>query len=108
MSFRIEPRRQKVVPIRPFFVGQLPSGYLLGDVAIVPPNALVSGPASMVREITEVATDRIILTGRSGPFRMSASVVSDSPLVRVVEPISAQVSVGVAPDVEPVATDTGQ
>lgn len=108
VSFRIEPRRQKVVPIRPFFVGQLPSGYQLGAVAIVPPDALVSGPASLVREITEVATDRIILSGRSGPFRMSASVVSDSPLVRVVEPVSAQVSVDVTPDVVPVTTETGQ
>lgn len=108
VSLRIEPRRQKVVPIRPFFVGQLPPAHQLGAVTIVPPEALVSGPASLVREITEVATDRIILSGRSGPFRMSAGVISDSPLVRVVEPVSAQVSIEVTQDVVPATTETVQ
>ena len=95
ISFRIEPRRNKNVPIRPFFVGQLPEGlsYSEESVRVDPPTALVSGPASAIRAIDAVFTDRIVLTGRSQSFRQTVAVVSDVPLVRVLEPQTAVVNV---------------
>jgi YbbR domain-containing protein len=95
VTFELEPRRQKSVPIRPFFVGELPPGYGYdqSEVTIDPSNALVSGPASLMSDVSEVATERIILSGRTEPFRQRVAVVSDSPLVRVVDPANAVVSV---------------
>jgi YbbR domain-containing protein len=95
VSFRIEARRNKNVAIRPFFVGELPEGltYPPESLQVEPATALVSGPASAIREIDEVFTDRIVLTGRGQSFRQSVGVVSDVPSVRVLEPQSAVVTV---------------
>lgn len=97
IRFRVEQLRQSAVTIRPFLVGQLPAGYLAGDPSLVPQQALISGPASQIRNITEVATERIIMTGRTETFTQSVAVVSDSPLVRIVQPLTTQVTVPVTP-----------
>jgi YbbR domain-containing protein len=103
VRFRVEQLRQSAVRIRPFLVGQLPAGYVAGDPTLMPEQALISGPASQVRNITEVATERIIMTGRTDTFTQSVAVVSDSPLVRIVQPLTTQVTVPVAPEVGPSA-----
>ena len=98
VSFRIEARRNKNVLIRPFFVGQPREGFAYSEetVRVEPPTTLVSGPASAIREIDEVFTDRIVLTGRSQSFRQTVGVVSDVPLVRVLEPQTTVVTVEIA------------
>lgn len=99
MNLKLEPRRQKSVRIRPFFVGELPPGYQYDreDVSVDPTNALISGPTSIISDISEVATERIILSGRIEPFRQRVAVVADSPLIRVVEPANAVVEVVIRP-----------
>lgn len=107
LRFTIEPLRQRAVPIRPFLVGQLPGGFESGEVTVDPDRALVSGPASQIRNLTEVATERIIMTGRTGTFTQNVGVVSDVPQVRIIEPLSTQVTVPVLAEVGPAApTDT--
>lgn len=106
---RIEQLRQWTVPIRPFLTGETPSGYLVGDATAAPDRALVSGPASQVDKLSEVATERIIMTGRTATFVQNVAVVSDSPLVRVISPLATQVTVPVLAEVGPnpeTATDT--
>ena len=101
LSFRLENRRQAVVPIRPFPVGELPPGYSLGEILVSPDQAQISGPASVVRGVTEVATERVILSGRVASFQTTVGVVSDHPLVRVASPGNVIVTVEViapAPD----------
>ena len=100
VRFRLEQVRQRVVSIRPFLVGDPPKGYTVGDPTVTPDQALVSGPLSQVRNLTEVATERIIMTGRTALFVQNVGVVSDSPLVRVVEPLAVEVTV-------PVLAETG-
>jgi YbbR domain-containing protein len=113
VSFRIEARRNRNVPIRPFFVGQPREGFAYSEetVRVEPAAALVSGPASVIRELDAVFTDRIVLTGRSEPFRQTVGVVSDVPLVRVLEPQTAVVTVEITekpPEPEPApAVKTG-
>lgn len=101
VHFRVDQIRQKIVTIRPFLIGNVPQGYVAGEPSIDPDHALVSGPASLVRNLTDVATERIIMTGRTDTFVQSAAVVSDSPLVRVIEPINAQVMVPVTAEIGP-------
>lgn len=95
IRFRVEPLRQRAVPIRPFLVGEPPAGYTPGDATLAPAQALVSGPASLIRNLSEVATERIIMTGRTETFTQTVAVVSDSPLVRVIDPLTVQVTVPV-------------
>jgi len=106
---RIERLRQWTVPIRPFLVGGTPAGYLVGDATAAPDRALVSGPASQIEKLSEVATERIIMTGRTATFVQNVAVISDSPLVRVISPLTTQVTVPVLAEVGPnpeTATDT--
>lgn len=106
---RIEQLRQRTVPIRPFLVGEAPLGYVVGTASADPDRALVSGPASQVMKLSEVATERIIMTGRTETFVQNVAVVSDSPLVRVISPLTTQVTVPVLAEVgpnPPAATDT--
>lgn len=111
VRFRLEQVRQRVVSIRPFLVGDPPRGYTVGDPTVTPDHALVSGPLTQVRNVTEVATERIIMTGRTALFVQNVGVVSDSPLVRVVDPQTVEVTVpvlaevGPEPDAPPAPTD---
>jgi YbbR domain-containing protein len=106
LRFHVEALRQTVVPIRPFLIGQPPPGYVAGDPTLVPDHALVSGPASQIRNVTEVATERIIMTGRSETFLQNVAVVSDSSLIRIIEPLVTQATVPVNPEIGPVAPVT--
>src|SRR6185295_10132230 len=90
-------------PIRPFLIGEPPPGYNTGDPTLIPDHALISGPASQVRNVTEVATERIIMTGRTETFLQNVTVVSDSSLIRIIEPLTTQATVPVNPEIGPVA-----
>ncbi|HEX2060242.1 MAG TPA: YbbR-like domain-containing protein, partial [Thermoanaerobaculia bacterium] len=104
---RIEQLRQRTVPIRPFLVGDLPTGYIVGDPTADPDRALVSGPASQIMKLSEVATERIIMTGRTATFVQNVAVVSEAPLVRIISPVTTQVTVPVLAEVGPAPpTDT--
>ncbi len=93
VRFRVDRVRQKIVPIRPFLIGLPPRGYVIGDATVEPDHALVSGPASQVRNLAEVATERINMTGRTETFTQNVAVVSDSSLIRIVDPVMVQVTV---------------
>ena len=108
VRFRVEQLRQKSVPIRPFLVGQPSGGYVVGDATLSPDHALVSGPASQIRNLSEVATERVIMTGRTETFVQNVAVVSDSSLIRVIEPLMTQITVPVTEEIGPTppATET--
>ena len=101
LHFRVEQLRQKVVAIRPFLVGNAPAGYSVGTPVADPDHALISGPSSQVRNVTEVATERIIMTGRTDPFVADVAVVSDSPLIRIIDPQTTQVTVPINAELGP-------
>jgi YbbR domain-containing protein len=109
VRFHLEHLRQRAVPIRPFLIGQPPPGYLIGDATVLPDRALVSGPSSQILAMSEVGTERIIMTGRTATFVQNVAVVSDSPLVRVVAPLTTQVTVPILAEVgpNPAGTETG-
>jgi YbbR domain-containing protein len=106
VRFSIEKLGQSAVTIRPFLVGETPDGYLVGQAIANPERALIEGPMSQVLKLTEVATERIIMTGRTATFVQNVPVVSDSPLVRIVRPVTTQVTVPVLAEVGPTPQQT--
>ena len=106
VRFRVEQLRQRAVPIRPYLEGIAPEGYIVGQATAEPALALCSGPASQVMQLSEVTTERIIMTGRTGTFVQSVAVISDSPLVRVISPLTTQVTVPVLAEVGPTPPET--
>jgi YbbR domain-containing protein len=101
IRFRIEEVRGREVPIRPLLAGDPPAGYVVGIATAAPDLALVSGPASQIANLSEVTTERIIMTGRTGTFVQNVAVLTDSPLVRVISPLTTQVTVPVLAEVGP-------
>lgn len=107
VRFRIEQLRQRAVPIRPFLAGDAPAGYIVGEATADPALALISGPASQILKLSEVGTERIIMTGRTATFVQNVAVVSEAPLVRIISPVTTQVTVPVLAEVGPaLLTDT--
>jgi len=106
IRFRLEPLRQRAVPIRPYLDGTVPSGFIVGQATAMPELALCSGPASQLVKLSEVTTERIIMTGRTGTFVQNVTVISDSPLVRVMSPLTTQVTVPVLAEVGPTLPST--
>lgn len=106
LQFRVEQLRQRAVPIRPLLDGHPPAGYITGEPTVQPDRALVSGPASQIRVISEVSTERINMTSRTETFVQNVAVLSDSPLVRVVAPPTTQVTVPVLPEMGPTPANT--
>ncbi len=101
VRFRVEQLRQRAVPIRPHLEGTAPDGYIVGQATADPALALCSGPSSQIMNLAEVTTERIIMTGRTGTFVQSVAVISDSPLVRVISPLTTQVTVPVLAEIGP-------
>lgn len=97
ITFRLEERRQKFVPIRPFLVGDPPKPLEIGEVIVNPPNALVSGPSSIVKDFIEASTERVLLSGKKSDVSVNVGVVSDRSLIRIIEPNSARVTVTIVP-----------
>jgi hypothetical protein len=106
VHFRVEQVRQKLVSVRPLLIGQPPRGYIAGDPTVSPDHTLVQGPISLVRNLEDVATERIIMTGRTDSFVQNVAIVTDSPLVRVIEPALTQVMVPITAEIGPQAPPT--
>ena len=105
LKFHVDVLRQRAVAIRPFLIGQPPQGYIIGDATANPALALVSGPGSQIVKMNEVSTERINMTGRTATFVQDVAVVSDTPLVRIVAPVTTQVTVPIIAEAPP-ATET--
>jgi YbbR domain-containing protein len=97
LRVQLEPLQRKYVAIRPYLVGSPADGYVVENIEPRPDNALILGPASLVEAVSEIPTERVILTGRASNFRETVGVLSDYPLVRVVQPATADVIVTIAP-----------
>jgi YbbR domain-containing protein len=97
LRITLEQRRQRIVPIRPYPVGSLPPAFTLGEITVTPSVCEISGPASLIVGVTETATERVILSGRTQSFQTTVGVVSDHPLVRVVSPLNVVVTVNIIP-----------
>jgi YbbR domain-containing protein len=102
LRVQLEPLQRKYVAIRPYLVGSPAEGYLVENIEPRPDNALILGPASLVEDVSEIPTERVILTNRASTFRETVGVLSDYPLVRVVQPATVDVIVTIAPADPPI------
>jgi YbbR domain-containing protein len=72
-------------PIVPRLEGEPAAGAVAGTPTVLPPNALVRGPASRMRQIESLSTRPVDLRGHAIEFEERVVVVSPDPLVKVVE-----------------------
>ena len=63
---------KKIVAINPLFSGDLPSGYLVGNVRVEPSKIEVAGEAAVLDSINAVNTEKISLAGQRKDARITA------------------------------------
>lgn len=68
IAVRLEAVEEKEVPVTVETQGELAEGFEIYSETVNPPRVRVSGPASFIRNLTSVPTDKIDLAGRQIDF----------------------------------------
>jgi|JFJP01.1.fsa_nt_gi hypothetical protein len=81
IAISIEPRVERDIHVVPSFRGYLEPGYELAGFKLEPSKIEVAGPASLMEDLEDVATESIELTGRSENFTVRTSLSNRNPLL---------------------------
>lgn len=96
VGLRLERVVQQRLPILPRVTGAPALGVAVGAVTVQPSTALVSGPRQQLAALQGVVTDPVTVDGATGTVQASVAVRAPSPLVRIVQPPTARVTVEMA------------
>jgi YbbR domain-containing protein len=99
VDVKLERVVEKTVPLRPRLVGQLPGGYQLVTVDVLPEQVAVQGAEGEVAEVSEVMTERIELGGIKGSTEVFVPLDYRGKHSQVREVKSAKVRLQVKTDV---------
>lgn len=81
LVLRVEHRMARTVPVTPSFKGYPEAGFEFSGYSLSPDSVEVSGPRSLVEEMTDVVTESIELSGRNASFDDRVPLVRRSPLI---------------------------
>lgn len=95
LTLHLEKKVRRELPISPRVVGNPAPGYVLGESVVSPPETMVEGPESAVKEAREVDTETIRIDGRSQPFEAMVDLYPARPEVKVIGDGKAQVKVDI-------------
>lgn len=68
ISLKIEQRIEKLVEVRPSFVGELPAGFEIYETLVTPARVRVRGAESRINALDRVPTERIDLNTKTESF----------------------------------------
>jgi YbbR domain-containing protein len=68
LEVTLERKSTRAVKVRPDLDGEPAPGFVIGEVAVVPPRVLIAGARSEVLRLSEVLTETIDLTGANAPL----------------------------------------
>jgi YbbR domain-containing protein len=105
LTLRLDREEVRDLPVTPRLVGEPAGGAVPLEPSARPPRVRVSGPQSMLAGVAAVTTSPVSLDGHALDFSQTVSVVSPSPLVRIVEPSVVTVFV---PMTVPATGDAGR
>jgi YbbR domain-containing protein len=105
-QFRIvlDAMAEKSVPIVPNVIGQPSPGHEVTEVVVEPRYARLTGPASILSPMSQVTTDPVSIGDRSATLSVPATVLPDTPGVRVKEGQIVTVTVRIQPMDQPTPT----
>ena len=81
ISFSLDYKISKFVPIVAGFQGQVDSGYAMTSYTLNPGQIIIDGPANLMVSITELFTEPIDLDGRKSDFSGTVGVLQLDPLI---------------------------
>jgi YbbR domain-containing protein len=95
LSMTFEPSVSKTVPVIPEVDGEPAPGFVVSTITADPDRVVVVGPASAVEMMTEAITEPVSIRGATAVVIETATIGSPDPLVRLLEPQAARVTVNV-------------
>jgi YbbR domain-containing protein len=109
VQVRFEERGRKVVSVRADLEGELPEGYRLVDVNVVPRRVWIAGARSNVLRFDDVATDPIDLTGLEESVEREVRLRLGGGTVWLEEdkPVKVLLQVQREPELQPEVVPTG-
>jgi YbbR domain-containing protein len=98
-TLRMELERELTQRARvlPRLSGEPAAGATLHRIEVIPDTVLVTGPASVLRRLEEVATEAVSLDGHALPFEETVSVLTPNPLIQILQPSKVTVKVELDP-----------
>ena len=75
IPIKLERKTSKVIPIKPMFVGELPSGVVMKDFKLMPSELEVYGPRFMMNSLKELSTRNIDLGELLGHNTITTEIV---------------------------------
>ena len=84
VSVRLDMKISVTLPLVPEIRGRVPSGFDLVSHTINPAHIVVSGPKSILDDLSEIRTEPIDLDGRAGDFNIEVNIARTSPFFTVM------------------------
>lgn len=102
----IDVTAEKSLPVLPNVTGRPARGWDIAEVQVDPRMAMVFGPASSLARMTRVTTDPISIEQRTGTVSVAATVLAETPGVRIRQGqiVTVTVRLRAAPDLQPTPT----
>jgi len=111
---QLDAKIQRTVRVRPAVIGEPAEGWERGNISIEPESVEVEGPESLLRDITEVSTDIVNISGRTESLVAEVAIKSPNRSLRPTTDTPVRVRVEVDPLVDnrtftnvPVMVDNG-
>ncbi len=95
VPLRLERVGRRRIPLRVRVVGEPAVGMTVGEVRVDPPTVLLSGPRLQLEALQAITTEPVNVDGADGPVEALVAVRSPNPLMTVIEPLTARVTVAV-------------
>jgi YbbR domain-containing protein len=77
----LDERLSKTVPVKANFRGAIEIGYEMSEYTLDPAHVVIDGPMGLLKDVSELSTDFIELTGRSVDFSTTLRILNDDPLI---------------------------
>jgi hypothetical protein len=94
-ELQLDKEMTRIVRVRPAVIGEPQDGWKRGLVTVSPGTIEIRGPQSKVRNIAEVSTDIVDVSGTRAPVERSVPLAIDHRTVRPTDQKKVTVSVGV-------------
>ncbi|MDR0496330.1 MAG: hypothetical protein LBH42_01800, partial [Treponema sp.] len=83
ITFSLDRRISKFVPITASFRGQLEAGFNMTSFSINPAQVIIEGPAEIISGVFELYTENVDLDGRTSDFSTTVNILRRDPMVMI-------------------------
>ena len=91
----LDAKIRRTVRIRPAVIGEPAEGWERGTITVEPESVEVEGPESLLRDLSEVSTDIVNISGRTDPLEAEVSIKTPTRTTKPTTdtPITVRVAV---------------